>query len=251
MASSSRDRISVDLRGLKAALVTRAREQGVSPSEFVRSSVAEALGPTGAEHATGTAPATDAGKRVRLSLRMRRVDAEAAERFTKSLWTDRSAGARPCLVTVADEAAQADWVADAVLREREGGMALKNQAVLFRASHHSAALELELARRNIPFFKFGGLKFLEAAHVKDVLSVLRWAQNPRSRLAGFRVAQLVPGIGPATACRLLDAWTRRQRRSTLCAASHRRWVRRTAGATWWRCSTGSVAVTTGLPTSTR
>jgi len=132
------------------------------------------------------------------------VIAQASERFTKNLWTERTAGARPRLVTVADEAAQADWVADAVLREREGGLALKSQAVLFRASHHSAALELELARRNIPFVKFGGLKFLEAAHVKDVLSVLRWAQNPRSRLAGFRVAQLVPGIGPATARRLLD-----------------------------------------------
>jgi DNA helicase-2/ATP-dependent DNA helicase PcrA len=129
----------------------------------------------------------------------------AAQRFTKNLWTDRTAGARPRLVTLADEAAQAEWVADAVLREREAGMALKKQAVLFRASHHSAVLELELTRRNIPFVKFGGLKFLEAAHVKDVLSVLRWAQNPRSRLAGFRVAQLVPGIGPATARRLLDA----------------------------------------------
>jgi DNA helicase-2/ATP-dependent DNA helicase PcrA len=133
------------------------------------------------------------------------VIAEAAERFTKNLWTARTAGTRPRLVTVADEAAQADWVADAVLREREGGMALKQQAVLFRASHHSAALELELARRNVPFVKFGGLKFLEAVHVKDVLSVLRWAENPRSRIAGFRVAQLVPGIGPASARRLLDA----------------------------------------------
>jgi DNA helicase-2/ATP-dependent DNA helicase PcrA len=133
------------------------------------------------------------------------VIAQAPERFTKNLWTDRAACAKPRLVTVADEAAQADWVADAVLREREGGLALKSQAVLFRASHHSAALELELVRRNLPFVKFGGLKFLEAAHVKDALSVLRWAQNPRSRLAGFRVAQLVPGIGPAIARRLLDA----------------------------------------------
>jgi DNA helicase-2/ATP-dependent DNA helicase PcrA len=71
--------------------------------------------------------------------------------------------------------------------------------VLFRTSHHSAALELELARRNIPFVKFGGLKFLEASHIKDVLAVLRFAQNPRGRMAGFRVAQLMPGIGPATA----------------------------------------------------
>jgi DNA helicase-2/ATP-dependent DNA helicase PcrA len=88
-----------------------------------------------------------------------------------------------------------------MLRQREEGLALKSQAVLFRTSHHSAALELELTRRNIPFVKFGGLKFLEGAHVKDVLSVLRWVENPRSRIAGFRVAQLVAGIGPAGARR--------------------------------------------------
>ena len=128
----------------------------------------------------------------------------AAERFTKNLWSNQ-AGERPQLVTVQDDMAQARWVADHVLLRREGGLKLKSQAVLFRTSHHSAALELELARRNIPFVKFGGLKFLEAAHVKDVLSVLRWVQNPRSRLAGFRVAQLIPGMGPASARRLLDA----------------------------------------------
>ena len=108
-------------------------------------------------------------------------------------------------MTVADEAAQARCVVEQVLEHREAAIALKQQAVLFRASHHSAALELELGRRNIPFVKFGGLKFLEAAHVKDVLAVLRWAENPRDRLAGFRVAQLLPGIGPATARRVLDA----------------------------------------------
>ena len=128
----------------------------------------------------------------------------AAQRFTKNLWNDKT-GARPRLVTVIDEMAQARWVADEVLRLREGGLALKQQAVLFRTGHHSAALELELTRRNIPFVKFGGLKFLEAAHVKDLLSVLRWVQNPRSRLAGFRVAQLVAGMGPVSARRLLDA----------------------------------------------
>jgi DNA helicase-2/ATP-dependent DNA helicase PcrA len=84
-------------------------------------------------------------------------------------------------------------------------MTLKSQAVLFRSSSHSAQLELELARRGIPFVKFGGLKFLDAAHVKDVLCVLRWADNPRSRMSGFRVARLLPGVGPATAARLLDA----------------------------------------------
>ena len=76
--------------------------------------------------------------------------------------------------------------------------------MLFRASHHSASLEVELTHRNIPFVKFGGLKFLEAAHIKDVLAILRWAQNMRDRVAGFRVAQLLPGIGPSAAGRLLD-----------------------------------------------
>lgn len=133
------------------------------------------------------------------------VIALAAERFTKQLWSEKSSSERPALVTVEDEAEQAQWVAGEVLAQREAGVALKSQAVLFRTSHHSAALELELTRRNIPFVKFGGLKFLEASHIKDVLSLLRWAENPRSRMAGFRVAQLVAGIGPATARRLLDA----------------------------------------------
>lgn len=129
----------------------------------------------------------------------------APERHAKRLWTDRQEGPRPQLVSVEDEAAQARWVADQVLDWREGGLALKRQAALFRTAHHSAALELELMRRNIPFVKYGGLKFLEAAHIKDVLSLLRWVHNPRSRLAGFRVVQLVPGMGPASARNLLDA----------------------------------------------
>ncbi|KNZ32045.1 MAG: ATP-dependent DNA helicase [Methylibium sp. NZG] len=128
----------------------------------------------------------------------------AAERHAKRLWTDRASSHQPLLVTVEDESAQARWVADRVLEHREQGLRLKSQAVLFRTSHHSAGLELELARRNIPFVKFGGLKFLEAAHIKDVLSVLRWASNLRHRLAGFRVALLVAGIGPASAKRLID-----------------------------------------------
>ncbi len=133
------------------------------------------------------------------------VIALSPERHAKSLWTDRISSQRPRLVTVEDELDQARSVADQVLAQREQGLALKQQAVLFRTGSHSAALELELVRRNIPFVKYGGLKFLEAAHLKDLLAVLRWAQNPRSRLAGFRVAQLVPGIGPAGVRRLLDA----------------------------------------------
>jgi DNA helicase-2/ATP-dependent DNA helicase PcrA len=133
------------------------------------------------------------------------VIAQARERHAKNLFTDKASSHRPQLVHVPDEVQQARWVADEVLRRREGGHTLKSQSVLFRASHHSAALELELARRNIPFVKFGGLKFLEASHVKDLMAVMRFAQNPRGRMAGFRVVQLIPGIGPATATRLLDA----------------------------------------------
>ena len=129
----------------------------------------------------------------------------APERFTKDLWSERRSDERPRLVTVADEAEQARYIADQVLERREAAIALKAQAVLFRASSHSAALELELVRRNIPYIKFGGLKFLEAAHVKDVLAFLRLLENPRDRIAGFRVLQLLPAVGPKTAARTLDA----------------------------------------------
>jgi DNA helicase-2/ATP-dependent DNA helicase PcrA len=132
------------------------------------------------------------------------VIALAAERFTKNLWSEREASARPLLVATRDETDQARYVVARVLENREAGLTLKSQAVLFRASHHSDTLEFELTRRNIPFVKFGGLKFLEAAHVKDVLAALRFAENPRDRVAGFRVTQLVPGIGPANAARILD-----------------------------------------------
>ena len=133
------------------------------------------------------------------------VIALANERFTKDLRSERASGERPALVSVRDEEAQARCVAERVLAYREDAIALKQQAVLFRASSHSALLELELNRRNIPYVKFGGLKFLDAAHIKDVLAIVRWIENPRSRIAGFRVARMLPGVGPATARRLLDA----------------------------------------------
>jgi DNA helicase-2/ATP-dependent DNA helicase PcrA len=132
------------------------------------------------------------------------VIALAAERHSKTLWSERQASARPLLVAVRDEGDQARYVAERVLENREAGTALKNQAVLFRAAHHSDALEVELTRRNIPFVKFGGLKFLDSTHVKDMLACLRFAENPRDRVAGFRVLQLLPGVGPATAGRVLD-----------------------------------------------
>ena len=128
----------------------------------------------------------------------------AEERFSKNLWSERKSAERPQLVSVREEADQARYVVEKVLESREQGLALKTQAILFRASHHSGPLEVELTRRNIPFVKFGGLKFLEAAHIKDVLAFLRWAENPRDRVAGFRVVQLLPGAGPATAARVLE-----------------------------------------------
>ena len=104
-----------------------------------------------------------------------------------------------------DETGQVDYVVERVLEQPRGGVPLRQQAVLFRAAHHSDALEVELGRRSIPFVKYGGLRFLEAAHVKDVLAILRWAENPRDRVAGFRVLQLLPGIGPGTARKALAA----------------------------------------------
>lgn len=132
------------------------------------------------------------------------VIALASERFSKDLWTEREACERPRLVTVADEAAQAGFIVESVLTRREAGLKLKSQAVLFRAAHHSARLEIELTRRNIPFVKFGGLKFLEAAHVKDLMALSRWTQNLRDRVSGFRALQLLSGIGPRIAGRILD-----------------------------------------------
>ena len=128
----------------------------------------------------------------------------ARERFTKNLWTDRTSGFKPQLVTTRDEADQARCIVERVLENRESGTLLKQQAVLFRTSSHSAPLELELVRRNIPFVKFGGLKFLDAAHIKDMLALLRFVENPRDRVAGFRLMHLIPGVGPASAQKVLD-----------------------------------------------
>ncbi len=129
----------------------------------------------------------------------------AAERYAKTLWSDRASSEKPRLVTVATDSDQARYVVDSVLEAREEGTRLKDQAVLFRTSSHSGQLEVELTRRNVPFVKFGGLKFLDSAHVKDLLALMRLAQNPRDRVAGFRVLQLIPGVGPVLAGRVLDA----------------------------------------------
>jgi DNA helicase-2/ATP-dependent DNA helicase PcrA len=127
------------------------------------------------------------------------VIAYARERFPKNLWPVRPGGARPVLLTCSDEVEQSVQVCEQILEHREQGTPLRQQAVLFRTGHHSDVLELELTRRNIPFVKYGGLKFLESAHVKDVLAVLRLLENPRDEVSWFRVLQLLDGIGPAGA----------------------------------------------------
>jgi DNA helicase II / ATP-dependent DNA helicase PcrA len=128
----------------------------------------------------------------------------AKERFTKNLWTDRMSDTKPQLVLVCDEADQARFIVERILENREVGTLLKQQAVLFRTSSHSGPLEVELTRRNVPFVKFGGLKFLDAAHIKDVLALLRFVENQKDRVAGFRLMHLIPGVGPSSAQRVLD-----------------------------------------------
>ena len=132
--------------------------------------------------------------------------AEAPRQHRKRLRSGRASGDRPRHVTVLDDQAQADYVVQRILAAREQGVLLRRQAVLFRSAHHSDVLELELVRRGIPYAKYGGLKFLEAAHVKDLLAVMRWADNPRNRIAAFRALQLLPGVGPAGAERCLSAF---------------------------------------------
>ena len=102
-----------------------------------------------------------------------------------------------------DEDSQTDAVCDRILAHREAGIALHEQAVLVRAAHHSALLELELGVRRIPYVKYGGLRFIEAAHVKDMLAAFRLADNPGDVVAWFRLLQLLVGVGPATAHRVV------------------------------------------------
>jgi len=131
------------------------------------------------------------------------VMAQAKEQYTKELYTERGGGARPVLTTCRDEEEQTDLVVSYILEHLETGTPLNRQAVLFRTGHHSALLEVALARRNIPFHKYGGLKFIEAAHIKDVLAVLRVLENPYDELSWFRILQMFDGIGAKSAQRVM------------------------------------------------
>jgi DNA helicase-2/ATP-dependent DNA helicase PcrA len=128
--------------------------------------------------------------------------AAAEHKHDKAMWSTRSDGPAPALVSCDDEGAQSAAVCSRIVEQHERGVPLHDQAVLFRAAHHSDLLELELTARRIPYVKYGGLRFLEAAHVKDLLCALRIVENPNDELAWFRVLQLLDGVGPATARRL-------------------------------------------------
>jgi len=129
---------------------------------------------------------------------------EGSRQHRKTLMGLRQSTQKPLYVTVDDAKDQAEYIVTKILATREVGGSLKRHAILFRSSHHSDVLEVELTKRNVPYVKYGGLKFLEAAHIKDMLSILRWADNPRNSVAGFRVLKLVAGIGPATAAQALE-----------------------------------------------
>lgn len=129
----------------------------------------------------------------------------ARERFTKNLWSRRPSHQKPVLVTCLDEAEQCDEVCRNIIAHHERGIPLRRQAVLFRVGYHSDMLEVELARRHIPFHKYGGLKFVEAAHVKDMLAFLRILENPHDEISWFRVLQLLEGIGPRVARRIMES----------------------------------------------
>jgi DNA helicase-2/ATP-dependent DNA helicase PcrA len=133
------------------------------------------------------------------------VIAEAAGRHAKQLWSLREGRGRPALVRCDDESDQSRQVCARILDHHEQATPLRAQAVLVRSAHHSDLLELELTARNIPFVKYGGLRFLEAAHVKDLLCLLRLAENPHDELAWFRLLQFLDGVGPATARRVTGA----------------------------------------------
>ncbi len=131
-----------------------------------------------------------------------KVIAQAKNRYSKDLFTKRKGGQRPQLITCKDESHQDEIITKKILEHYEQGIPLHKQVVLFRASSHSNSLEITLAQKNIPFHKFGGLRFLETAHVKDMISILRIIENPKDEMAWFRILKLFDGVGPITASNL-------------------------------------------------
>lgn len=125
-------------------------------------------------------------------------------KYKKELFTHRSGGQAPGLVVAADENMQSKFVVQKILELREQGIPLNDIAVLFRSSYLSFDLEIELTKANIPFVKFGGFKFVETAHIKDLVAYLRVLENPRDAVAWNRILLLVDGVGPRTAEKVID-----------------------------------------------
>jgi len=133
------------------------------------------------------------------------VSKQDRDGFPKTLWTDSDGGSTPELAFPRDEAEQARAVCERVLQAREEGTELREQAVLYRTNHDPALLEVELQRRDIPFVKYGGLKYLEAVHVKDFIALLRLADNQADELSWLRIMKLLDGVGPSRARQILEA----------------------------------------------
>lgn len=150
------------------------------------------------ENYRSTQPILDAANAL-----MTDADGVYAKRLRAS--RQRPGAGRPVVATATDEGAEALFVCERLLDHREQGVALRDQAVLFRSGHHSARLEIELGRRRIPFVKYGGLKFLESAHIKDLLALLRLLENPSDELAWHRSLGLLEGVGPATTRTILES----------------------------------------------
>ena len=136
-----------------------------------------------------------------------RIIALSPKRHAKELRSVKGNGPKPALITCEREEDQTDFVVEKVLEHNENGLDLRRQAILVRTAYWSDHLEVELTRRNIPYHKYGGLKFLEAAHIKDLMSFLRVLENPRDQLAWTRILRLLEGVGPAVAKRACEAVT--------------------------------------------
>lgn len=133
-----------------------------------------------------------------------KVMARSKETIPKELWSKRGSDTRPELVAAADDLQQSQYVADQIAANKEAGIPFANQAVLMRVAAHGRSLEVELMQRGIPFEVWGGLKLVETAHVRDVLCVLRWAENAQDHVAGMRALLQIPQVGQKTALSLLD-----------------------------------------------
>lgn len=145
-----------------------------------------------------------------LSLSNRIIEG-AAEKYEKRLFTQKKGGMTPVLVEAADEASQSEFVVDRIHDLTKTGVRLDDIAVLFKAGYHSFGLEIELAREDIPFNKVGGFKFMESAHIKDVLAHMRVLCHSRDRISWQRILMLVEKIGPRKARTIYDAVVREKR----------------------------------------